>query len=82
MTALEELMLAGEALAEAVDDYRNLAQCYAPEREDFDSDEDFRFAVQCYEDDRKAAAARLGRAFRDYRCAQQRELSQRVIRSA
>ena len=81
MTALEELLLAAEALAEAVDDYRDLAQCSASEREDFGSDEEFLLAVECYEDDRKDAAARLGRLLRDYRRAQQRELSQRVIRS-
>jgi hypothetical protein len=40
MTALEDL-LAAEALAEAVDDHRDLARCSAPEREDFDSDEEF-----------------------------------------
>ena len=81
MTALEELLLAAEALAEAVDDYRDLAQCSAPERADFDSDEEFLVAVECYEDDCRDAAARLCRALRDYRWAQQRELSQRVIRS-
>jgi hypothetical protein len=59
MTALEELLLAAEALAGAVDDSRDLAGCSALEREDFDSDEEFLFAVEDDEDDRKAAAARL-----------------------
>jgi hypothetical protein len=65
MTALEELLLAAEALAEAVDDYSDLARCSSPEREDFASDGEFFYAVECCEDAGKAAAARLSRTLRD-----------------
>jgi hypothetical protein len=83
MTAIEELLLAGERLAEGVDDFFEI-QRYPPTRVDYEEGEaggyEFLCAVEDYREDLKATKAALTLALRNYRYAQQRELSARAIR--
>ena len=83
MSAIEELLFAAERLAEELED---LSPSHPlPDRCDFDEDErgnqDFDEAVRLYLDELQIRDAILNRTLRDFRRAQQRELSERILRS-
>jgi hypothetical protein len=81
--ALAELLLAAERLAEAVDDYHAIADDHPPYREQFDDGEEgereFSEELERYEEDQAAAVITLGRALRNYRHAQEREVCARAV---